>query len=46
MFRLTPRIQGRFFYFLGPCVMLWKNGRTDFHEVFYEMSGTPQEVII
>ena len=36
MLRLTPWILGRFIYFLDPClfVILWKNGWTDFHEIF------------
>ena len=36
MLQLTPWIQGRFFYFLEMwlLVILWKNGRTDFHEIF------------
>ena len=36
MLRLTPWILGWFIYFLDPClfVILWKNGWTDFHEIF------------
>ena len=36
MLQLTPWILGRFIYFLDPClfVILWKNGCTDFHEIF------------
>ena len=26
-------------------VMLWKNGQTDFHDFFYEISDTTQEII-
>ena len=41
MLLLTPWIQDRFFYFLGPClfVMLWKNGRADFHEIVMKCRG-------
>ena len=36
MLRLTPWILGRFIYFLDPClfVISWKNGWTDFHQIF------------
>ena len=36
MLQLTPWILGWFIYFLDPClfVILWKNGWTDFHEIF------------
>ena len=41
--RLTPWIQGRFFYFLDQCllVMLWKNGWTDFNEIVMKCRGRP-----
>ena len=36
MLLLTPWILGGFIYFMVPCLfeMLWKNGWTDFHEIF------------
>ena len=36
MLRLIPRVLGWFFYFKDPClfVILWKNGWTEFHEIF------------
>ena len=41
MLRLTPWILGWFFYFADPCllIILWKNGWTDFHEIFMKYQG-------